>query len=586
MKLVYDFIKKFWTIILAITGGIIGVVEFIQLWQGQRDIVTWVMGIGGFFSVIIVVIFIGFCKQSSKYSPPFKKRALVLRFPKLYIVARIGLFILVLTAIYGAWSLYQKQQKLEQKIIVAIADFYGPDQDNYQITPDLIGKISDVLKNNNVQDTEVIPLMQVITEANGGSGLARELGEKKLADLVIWGRYSIDDEDVFLTMYVENLSNLEFLSLEESTMAEILKFGKKDKFEFRQELSGEMSAFALFISALGHYENRNFVVAYNRLNSALFQTQWNEQVISKKYPLVYRTLARFALTPLDASELGISDEDRLIDGIKDLSKALEVNPDDPSVYFALAFIYMISGRNEDAIENYEIVLDYEPDNADALHNLGLTYYLAGQLENAKDALMKAVQLDPNYVLAWHHLGNAYEDLGEFQQAIDSYTSALEINPNYPAALNDRGLLYSSLGEYEDAERDFDRLISVENTTPLAYTNRGIVYLNREKWDEAISDFGKALELNPNFEPAFYQLYNLGYISIELGNHEVVIDSLSLLIKYFPETAAAYLYRGVAYVFLEKYDLAVLDLQKVVDISADQKMIGEAKNILIQLEEIP
>ena len=155
------FLIESWKIILAIIGGIVGIVQFIQLWLGQQDIVSGIIGVAGFLLATTFLFFIGFSKKSTKFPFPATQTAPVSRFPKFYVAARIGLILILLGAFLGLLNLYQEQRGFQEKINIIIADFYGPDIENNQVTPDLIGKINTAFENNEVEDTVVTPLMQV-----------------------------------------------------------------------------------------------------------------------------------------------------------------------------------------------------------------------------------------------------------------------------------------------------------------------------------------------------------------------------------------------------------------------------------------
>lgn len=542
-------IKPLWKFIKIAVASIIGFIAYIVTISDLRKYLENDLGFVVVSLAILISIFLFFFVFYVLLHP--------VKFRQLFRYLSIALLSVLIIG-WVSYGIYSTNQEKIRKgyIVILVADFFGPEQDNYQITMDMISKMKLAFDKNNIEDTKVEALGQIITETNGGSKLARDLGKKKSADLVIWGRYSVDENDVFLDIYVENLSDLEYLTMKKSTFTEDSKIVTRDKFEFRQELSQEMSAFALFVSALGHYEKSDFSVAYNYLNLALAQNQWNELIISKKYPLNFRALSRLALNPTDSKKMEISDKDKIDDGIKDMQAAIKISPDDPSLYFDLAFIYMVGNQLDQAIENYEKAIEYDPNNLEALNNLGITYYLNGRLDDAKNVLLTVVQQDPKYVLAWHQLGNVYEGLGESEKAVESYSKALETNPNYSAALNDRGVLYGKMQKYNEAERDFDLLIKIEPSEPLAYYNRSKVYFDLKKWPNAIDDLTKAIRLDQKScqKPVAdcitpLALYDRALSYWGFGNTDAAIKDFDQLLSINKNNADAYWQRGGLYISL-------------------------------------
>ena len=137
-------------------------------------------------------------------------------------------------------------------------------------------------------------------------------------------------------------------------------------------------------------------------------------------------------------------------------------------YLDLAFQLQRQGKLDQAIENYIISIDYHP-TAKAYTFLGWALSKKGQLEEAIKYCKLAIDLDPDF-------GNPYNDIG-------SYLVALR--------------------KFDEAEEWFYKAIDAPNYEPrhYPYYNLGRVYEKKGKWFEAIELFKKALEFQPNYEPA-------------------------------------------------------------------------------------
>ncbi len=136
-------------------------------------------------------------------------------------------------------------------------------------------------------------------------------------------------------------------------------------------------------------------------------------------------------------------------------------------------------------------------------------------------------------------GNEHLRKGEYDQAISVFSKALEIDPKHAIVYNNRGIAYSMKGEYDLAISDFSKAVEISPRYAEAYKNRGLAYDRKGKYNnEAISDFSKALEISPNY-------------------------------------ALAYILRGSIYVKKSRYDQAIADFTKALDIDQQNPMASNS-----------
>ncbi len=80
----------------------------------------------------------------------------------------------------------------------------------------------------------------------------------------------------------------------------------------------------------------------------------------------------------------------------------------------------------------------------------------------------------------------------------------------------------------------------------------------EEYDKSISFFLRAIELDPDYAVAYY---NLGLAYYDQGNHTKAIELWEKAIELDPELAMAYNNRAVAYYYMKEYDKAWDDVYK-------------------------
>ncbi len=155
---------------------------------------------------------------------------------------------------------------------------------------------------------------------------------------------------------------------------------------------------------------------------------------------------------------------------------------------------------------------------------GMIYSYLGNLDLAISSYQTAIEMDPNYYDAYINLGLLSEQKSD-HNALNYYNMALEIYPNSVEAIRNKGLYYHFTGNYRDARVCFYKIIELDSTFEEAYFNVGNSYLYAFTKDmnsytrdttltNAFNYYQKAIELNPFYVQAYY---NLGILYEENGD---------------------------------------------------------------------
>jgi len=135
-------------------------------------------------------------------------------------------------------------------------------------------------------------------------------------------------------------------------------------------------------------------------------------------------------------------------------------------------------------------------DAEIWSSLGYAYLMMGNYDMSLKAYRRAVSIDEKYVSAWSNLGTVHltvfqkiKNPKSLQDALQSYRRALDLNPKHAPSLN-------GLGNVCRQEGDIDR---------------------------AISYFEKALQVDPGYS---YALFNLCQALLDKGNKASALRRLS------------------------------------------------------------
>ena len=186
-----------------------------------------------------------------------------------------------------------------------------------------------------------------------------------------------------------------------------------------------------------------------------------------------------------------------------------------------------------------------PDNLDAwdFYQRGLWHLFddvtRGGLAEAKQLFQHACELD-------HEFATAYAEL--------AYTYIAEII---------RGQTNDPDENLDQAAAAAEKAISLDDRDPAARCAMGRVLIFRHAYKRAIAEMEAALDLNPNFDRAYY---GLGIALLYGGSPEESVPQFERAIRLSPRSPVLWAYwtmLGLAYINWGKYEKAVTSFEKAI-----------------------
>ena len=144
--------------------------------------------------------------------------------------------------------------------------------------------------------------------------------------------------------------------------------------------------------------------------------------------------------------------------------------------------------------------------------LGVEYMRRGRNDIALNRLTKALKLDNNYADAHNAIAVLYERLGLNADAERHYQKAVALKPNGSDIYNNYGQFLCKQKQWEEANQAFLKALEnpVYQTPEIPYTNAGLCALHNNNTSQAETYFRQALQSNPKFARALYQMAQLNY----------------------------------------------------------------------------
>lgn len=112
-------------------------------------------------------------------------------------------------------------------------------------------------------------------------------------------------------------------------------------------------------------------------------------------------------------------------------KAIELSPEEPKPYQALADLYNAGGRRQEAADMAAKASELgggEGMSAADLYNQGVILWNAGKMAEAKKQFEAAIKTDPNYADAQYWVGMANLNAGNVEEAVQYFENYLKIAP--------------------------------------------------------------------------------------------------------------------------------------------------------------
>ncbi len=176
--------------------------------------------------------------------------------------------------------------------------------------------------------------------------------------------------------------------------------------------------------------------------------------------------------------------------------ALEHGEDSVDVRLVLGWLYLASGKNEDALHAFEEARDTNTHLAEAYVGIARAQQALDQVEEAEANLRLAIETDASYWRAFNEMGHFMFFQGRYEEAAEFYQMFVDRVDDDAQALNNLGAAHYLSGDFKKAADAWDRSIEIKPTRS-AYSNTGTMYFYLGDFDRAIDRYVNAANLAPN-----------------------------------------------------------------------------------------
>jgi tetratricopeptide (TPR) repeat protein len=195
------------------------------------------------------------------------------------------------------------------------------------------------------------------------------------------------------------------------------------------------------------------------------------------------------------------------EAIPEFGAFLKVNPDDPLAHFELAAVESEQGQFTEAVAQLQEAARLQPGMVEAYVELGRVYRILNRSEDSKAAYRKAVELKSDQVSALYGLARSPQDQRE---AADLFAKIRHLQARSGESgkaddSNGAGVRLMAEGRLDEALAAFRRALQDNPSFALAAYNIGVVLAHKGALQEAAEAFRTAIHLRPGLAAAHFAL---------------------------------------------------------------------------------
>jgi serine/threonine-protein kinase len=261
--------------------------------------------------------------------------------------------------------------------------------------------------------------------------------------------------------------------------------------------------------------------------------------------------------------------------IEDYNTALKCDSNAKNVYFQRALTYLHTKNYKGAIDDNNVEITRNPKFQSAYINRGIAKGRMGNYEGAFADYQKVLTLWPNYSLAISNMAWTNLYLGDTIDGMPDLNKVVSLNPKYRRGLNNQLYALYNNANYDECIKRADYVIANCEELEGTYFSRGKAKDKLGQYNEAIDDYNKTLEAYQN-NPArldgdhddvsLFTNTAKAESEISLGMLDSAIANSTKAIDFDSSYKQAYNTRGLAYYLSGKYQEAVNDYDKAMDLS--------------------
>lgn len=179
--------------------------------------------------------------------------------------------------------------------------------------------------------------------------------------------------------------------------------------------------------------------------------------------------------------------------VENAERAVRLDGRIPVVHTVLGSIYGTIGRENDSIRELKRALDLDPGNSEALRELARVYNVLGRFQEAEASYLQAAKIRPTDWNARMLLGLFYYQQERYEDAVAEFTRAKSLTPDNDIVYRNLGATYLQQGLYSEAIEALRQSLRLKSAAPT-YATLGAAYYYQQRFKKATDAAETAISL--------------------------------------------------------------------------------------------
>jgi TolB-like protein/tetratricopeptide (TPR) repeat protein len=169
---------------------------------------------------------------------------------------------------------------------------------------------------------------------------------------------------------------------------------------------------------------------------------------------------------------------------KELQRAIELNPNDPTAHEWYCHLLIVQGRITEALTEARHALDLDPVNPLFHAVLAETYYYGRAYDSAIEEAQQIVKVHPDFPYAQFWLGSALREKKMYPQAVAAFQRAREFSHDLPFLVMAYGHAQALAGNVAEAQKAIQTLKQTQHSKYVPDLYAAAVYVGLGDKNEA------------------------------------------------------------------------------------------------------
>lgn len=257
--------------------------------------------------------------------------------------------------------------------------------------------------------------------------------------------------------------------------------------------------------------------------------------------------------------------------IEDLSRAVELSPDDATPLRLRGQTYLKVDQPEKALEDFEAALKIEPESLPTLEAKIDALLELKRFDEAEKVCETIERLNPNAADGLFHRARIAALQKEFEKALELLNRASKLDPKNPVVLMIRAAVLQELKKTDEALQDINEALKLRPGNPALLRLRAAILAGSGKFSEATADLEEVRKAQGPEDELMLSL-QLGLLYSAQKFYGKAVEQFTKVLETDPKNVAALRGRGDALLSMGRQAEAIKDYEKALEVNPNDSGI--------------